>query len=308
MMKKYIYLFIIQILISLYSCGGQKDIYMYTSFHEPADQGLRFLYSIDGAHWDSIPGVWLKPEVGLQKVMRDPSIIRTEDGIYRLVWTSSWKGDRGFGYSCSKDLIHWSDERFISVMTDTSTVNVWAPELFYDDTRCETMIVWASCVPHKFERGLEDEDNNHRLYYTTTKDFKTFSKAHLLFDTHFSAIDAMILKRGNNEYVMVLKDNTRNNRNLKVSFARNPHGPWTEPSAPITEDFVEGPTVANTGKGYIIYYDRYRRGDFGALKTSDFRNFTDYTDSISVPMLHKHGTIFRAPEKIVREILKLHKQ
>lgn len=40
---------------------------------------------------------------------------------------------------------------------DTTTVNVWAPELFYDDCNNELMIVWASCIPGKFERGIEDE-------------------------------------------------------------------------------------------------------------------------------------------------------
>ena len=87
------------------SCGGNKDYYMFTSFHEPADEGLRYLYSEDGIHWDSIPGVWLKPELGQHQLMRDPSMVRTPDGTYHLVWTTSWKGDLGFGYAHSKDLI-----------------------------------------------------------------------------------------------------------------------------------------------------------------------------------------------------------
>ncbi len=306
-MKKYTFILIIFISIILKSCSVHEDIYMYTSFHEPAIDGLRFLYSKDGLHWDSIPGIWLAPKVGNQKVMRDPSMLRTPDGVYHLVWTSSWKGDRGFGYSSSRDLIHWSKERLIEVMPDTTTVNVWAPELFYDDTCNEMMIVWASCVPHRFDKGIEDEDNNHRLYYTTTKDFKTFSPSRLLFDTGFSAIDAMILKRDINDYVMILKDNTRPNRNLKVSFAKKPQGPWTVPSSAFTEEFVEGPAVAKTDKGYIIYYDRYRKGDFGAMKTTDFEHFTDYTDSISIPQLHKHGTIFRTSAKTVKKLLKQHR-
>ena len=95
-------------LLFLASCGGNKDYYMFTSFHEPADEGLRYLYSEDGMHWDSIPGVWLKPELGQHQLMRDPSMVRTPDGTYHLVWTTSWKGDLGFGYAHSKDLIHWS--------------------------------------------------------------------------------------------------------------------------------------------------------------------------------------------------------
>ena len=79
-------------LLSLDSCNTQY--YMYSSFHEPATDGLRFLYSKNGATWDSVPGVWLKPEVGSQRVMRDPSILQTPDGTFHLVWTSSWKGDQ----------------------------------------------------------------------------------------------------------------------------------------------------------------------------------------------------------------------
>ena len=98
--------------------------------------------------------------------MRDPSIVRSGDGTFHLVWTSSWKGDLGFGYAHSKDLIHWSEEKFIPVMAhDSTTVNVWAPELFYDDEKDEFMVVWASCIPYKFEKGIEDELPSPVLHY-----------------------------------------------------------------------------------------------------------------------------------------------
>ena len=144
--------------------SAQRQVYVSTSFHEPATDGLRFIYSYDGWHWDSIPGTWLRPEVGKQKVMRDPSVIRTPDGTFHLVWTSSWRGDRGFGYASSKDLKHWSEQRFIEVMSDTTTVNVWAPELFWDDDRQQAVIIWASCIPGKFPDGQEEHKNNPRLY------------------------------------------------------------------------------------------------------------------------------------------------
>ena len=215
-------------LLFLASCGGNKDYYMFTSFHEPADEGLRYLYSEDGIHWDSIPGVWLKPELGQHQLMRDPSMVRTPDGTYHLVWTTSWKGDLGFGYAHSKDLIHWSEQQMIPVMADEpTTINVWAPEIFYDDENDQFMVVWASCVPGRFEKGIEEENNNHRLYYITTKDFKTVSKAKLLYDPGFSTIDAVIVKRAKNDYVMVLKDNTRPERNLKIAFSDSMTGPYS---------------------------------------------------------------------------------
>ncbi len=305
-MKKVLFCIIVLLTAIMPSLSFAKDIYVSTSFHEPADEGLRFIYSYDGVHWDSIQGTFLHPDVGVQKVMRDPSIVKGPDGTYHLVWTSSWKGDRGFGYASSKDLIHWSEEQHIIVMEDTTTVNTWAPELFYDDVNEQYMIVWASCVPGKFPDYEEEHLNNHRLYYVTTKDFKTFSKAELLIDPDFSCIDATLVKRDNDDYVMVLKDNSRNHCNIKVAFAKSPYGPWSKASEAFTEIFSEGPTVALVDGWYYIYFDCYRKKIYGSARTKDFINFEDQTDVVSFPVGHKHGTVFMAPEEIVNGLIKAH--
>lgn len=280
---------------------GQKTVYVSTSFHEPATEGLRFIYSKDGYHWDSIPGTWLAPKVGTQKVMRDPSLTQSPDGTFHLVWTSSWRGDLGFGYSKSKDLIHWSKEQFIPVMKDEpTTVNVWAPEIFYDDTKAQFVVVWASCIPGRFPNGQEEAKNNHRLYYITTKDFKTISKAKLFYDPGFSSIDATIVKRGKSDYVLVFKDNTRPNRNIKVAFSKSPIGPYSKASEAFTESFTEGPTVEKVGSDYLIYFDAYQKFAYGAVRTKDFVHFEDISNKVNVPVGHKHGTIFKAPESLVQ--------
>ena len=291
------------LLTLMLTASAQREVYVSTSFHEPATDGLRFIYSYDGWQWDSIPGTWLKPEVGVQRVMRDPSIIRTPDGMFHLVWTSSWRGDRGFGYACSKDLKHWSEQRFIEVMTDPQTVNVWAPELFWDDERQQAVIIWASCIPGKFPDGQEEHKNNHRLYYTTTKDFKTFAPTKLMIDPGFSCIDATLVKRGKRDYVMVLKDNTRPERDIKVAYSKSPYGPWSKASEPFTGKMMEGPTTCKVAAGWLIYYDRYQLKDFGAHFTKDFVQFEDVSKKVKVPVLHKHGTIFRAPEQLVYNLL-----
>lgn len=280
------------------------EIYVSTSFYEPANEGLRFVYSRDGVHWDSIPGTFLRPEVGTQRVMRDPSIVKGQDGTFHLVWTCSWKGDLGFGYSSSRDLIHWSQERFVKVMDDTTTVNVWAPELFYDDERRQYMVIWASCVPGRFADGQEAHDNNHRLYYTTTTDFKTFGKARLLLEPGFSCIDATVVKRGVKDYVLVFKDNSRSQRSLKVAFASSPYGPWSKASEAFTEKFSEGPSVAKVNDWWCIYYDSYRRKVYGAARTKDFIHFENQTDDVDFPIGHKHGTVFMVEDSVVEKLIR----
>ena len=302
-MKRLFLLLLTTLLLSI-SNSLAKDIYVSTSFHEPANEGLRFIYSYDGITWDSIQGTFLRPMVGVQKLMRDPSIVKGPDGTFHLVWTSSWRGDRGFGYSSSKDLIHWTSQRFIETGMDTTTVNTWAPELFYDDVKRQYLIIWASCVPGRFPDGQEEHKNNHRLYYMTTKDFRTFSKTQLFYEPGFSAIDATLVKRGNNDYVMVVKDNTRPMRNIKVAFAKSPYGLWSAASEPFTEQFTEGPSTAKVGDWYYIYYDSYRHKIYGAHRTKDFKTFQDQTGSVKFPVGHKHGTVFMADEKLVEGLVK----
>lgn len=291
------------LLIVLASCNN--NAYLFTSFHEPADKGLRMLYSIDGKRWTDLDTVLLQPEVGNQKVMRDPSMVKGPEGTFHLVWTSSWRGDKGFGYASSKDLINWSKQSFISVMAyEPTTVNVWAPELFYDDVQKQYIIIWASCVPGKFEKGMEEDSNNHRMYFTTTKDFKTFSDTKLFLDPGFSVIDAVIVKRAANDYVLVLKDNTRPERDIKVAFADNPIGPWKNISKPFTDNFTEGPSVVKLGDEWLIYYDSYQKKIYETSATKDFIHFENATKKTRVPEGHKHGTIVPVTRKIVKQLKK----
>jgi hypothetical protein len=206
----------------------------------------------------------------------------------------------GFGYASSKDLINWSEQQFIPVMAfDTSTVNVWAPELFYDEKSEKIIIIWASTIPYKFEKGIEEEMNNHRMYFTTTQDFKTFAETKLFLDPGFSVIDATIVKQTKNDYVLILKDNTRPNRNLKVAFSDSPYGPWNNISEPFTGQLTEGPTIVKPADEWLIYFDSYGDKSYKAVKTKDFINFYDASDEISIPEGHKHGTIFKTRVRIL---------
>lgn len=296
---------IIILVIALAAISCSNKAYLFTSFHEPADAGLRMLYSYDGYKWNDFNKIFLKPEIGNQKVMRDPSMVQGPDGTFHLVWTTSWRGDKGFGYASSKDLLHWSKQKLIPVMEhEPSTVNVWAPELFYDDVAKDYKIIWASTLPGRFERGIEEDSNNHRMYITATKDFENFSSAKLFIDPKFSVIDAVIVKRAAKDYVLVLKDNTRPERNLKVAFSDAPSGPWKDVSAPFSENFTEGPSVVKIKDKWLIYFDAYRKASYDAVATKDFIHFEDINNKISIPKGHKHGTIVPVKKKVVKQLLK----
>ena len=293
------------IVFILFLSACSQSWYVFTSFREPANEGLRLLYSRDARHWDRLDTIFLAPGVGKQKVMRDPSIVKGPDDSFHLVWTSSWQGDKGFGYASSKDLIHWTPQQFIPVMAhEPTTVNVWAPELFYDHDSSRYIIVWASCIPGRFEKGMEADSNNHRLYYTTTKDFNQFTPTKLFMDPGFSVIDAVIVRRAKNDFVLVLKDNTRPERNLKLAFGKSATGPWSNVSAKFSDKFTEGPSVVKAGEDWLIYFDAYQEKSYLAVSTQDFKSFTVPDPAISVPEGHKHGTIVQTNKKTIRRLLK----
>lgn len=289
---------------SISTAQKEKEIYLFTSFREPATEGLYLAYSEDGYHWNDLGGGFLKPEVGESKIMRDPSIVKGANGWYHLVWTTDWRGGTGFGYATSKDLIHWSPQHYIPVMKkEPEVVNIWAPELFYDESKQRYIIVWASTIPFRFDKGVEEEKNNHRLYYVTTKDFTTFSETKLFLDPGFSCIDAVIVKKAKKEYVLVVKDNTRPMRNIKVAFAKSPLGPYEKISDSFTSFLSEGPTVMKKEKDWLIYYDNYGEKNYKAVKTSDFVHFEDVSTKISLPEGHKHGTITTISGEVLKGLI-----
>jgi hypothetical protein len=296
---------VLLVLISLSSCVSKKaEAYLFTSFREPATDGLYLASSEDGYHWKDLGGPYLKPEAGKSKIMRDPSIVKGKNDVYHMVWTTDWKGGDGFGYASSKDLIHWSEQHYIHVMkNEPEVVNVWAPEIFYDDEQDRYIIIWASTIPFRYAKGQEDEKNNHRMYYVTTKDFKTFSDTKLFFEPGFSVIDCVIVKRAKNDYLLVLKDNTRPMRNIKVAFGKTPLGPFSAISEPLTDYLSEGPTVLKKGNDWLIYYDNYGAKNYQAIRTSDFKKFENVSSQIKLPEGHKHGTITTISKKNLKALI-----
>ena len=283
--------------------ADSTNAFIFTSFNNTEQNGLRFLYSYDAYHWTNVPGKFLVPSVGPNKILRDPSISQGPDGVFHLVWTCGWHGDDGFGYASSRDLVHWSAQQYVEVMkAEPATVNVWAPELFYDQPSGLYYIIWSSTIPGRFPDHLEPHTNNHRAYYTTTRDFKTFTPGRLFFDQDYSVIDGFMVRDGA-RYVFINKDNTRPNRNLRVAFGDSPLGPWSPSSPAFTEKFTEGPAALKVGDDWLIYFDAYEEKIYGAVKTRDFKTFVNITKEVSFPEGHKHGTAIRVDRTVLDYLL-----
>ena len=220
---------------------GNDPVYMFCYFKGNGEDGLHYAQSTDGYTWKTMfnDSSVLTPTVSKDKLMRDPCIIKGKDGKYHMVWTVSWN-DRGIGYASSGDLLHWSEQRFIPVMAhEDSARNTWAPEITYDG-REEYMIYWATTITGRFALTDPSAESkyNHRIYYTTTKDFKKFSKTKLLYDPGFNVIDASIVKN-NKDFVMFLKNETRSpvEKNIRIAVSKKLTGPYTAAGPAITGNY-----------------------------------------------------------------------
>lgn len=263
--------------------------------------------SHDGYHWTALSRdrSFLTPQVG-SKLMRDPSLVQGPDGIFHMVWTAGW-GDRVIGYASSRDLIHWSPQQAIPVMMHEPTArNAWAPELFYDDQQKQFLIFWATTIPGRFPKteGTGDNGWNHRIYATTTQDFKTFAPTRLFFDAGFNVIDATILKaRG--QYYLIVKDETKTpvKKNLRVARSPQAEGPYQGVSAPITVSWVEGPSAIRTGDEFLIYFDHYVAPQYyGAVRSRDLIHWEDVSQKVHFPQGARHGTVVQVSEDVVAKL------
>ncbi|MBI1390275.1 MAG: family 43 glycosylhydrolase [bacterium] len=278
---------------------------LFSYFTGNGEDGLHFAASEDGLNWTALNGghSFLHPYIGESKLMRDPCVLLGPDQRFHLVWTTGW-GGHGIGIAHSSDLIHWSAERNIPVMDhEPEARNCWAPEIFYDEESKQYVIFWATTIPGRFTEtsGSSETDYNHRIYCTTTRDFETYSDTRVFYDDGFNVIDSTIFKRGPHDFVMFLKNETLKppEKNIRMAFSKSPLGPWSSSTPPISgEDWAEGPTAIRIGEYCYVYFDKYRKGEYGAVRSRDFENWEDVSNQLHVPEGLRHGTVFRVPSSI----------
>lgn len=321
-MNRNIINFVIQALIavSILLCGEyakasesekESGYYVFCYFMNNGEDGVHLALSRDGYNWNALNGnkSILPPPLGKNtKLTRDPSITYGEDGIFRLVWTVSWDG-RSFGYAQSNDLINWSNFEIIpSMETEPTTRNTWAPEVFYDKGSQLFYILWSSTIPGRFspaDKGTSEAAYDHRVYYLTTKDFKSYSPTQLYFNPGHNVIDAFLAKC-DKTYYLFYKDETllpEAKKNILVATASTPTGPFSPGKVISAENWVEGPSMISVNGEMLVYYDCYTKGKYGAVRSKDGENWEDVSHLISFPKGTRHGTAFEVKKEIYQGLV-----
>ncbi len=188
---------------------ADQDLFLLSYFKDNGQEGVFLAYSEDGFKFSALNDdrpIFVPPEWEGQNLTRDPSILYNE-GLFRMVWTSNWQGT-SFGAVCSPDLKQWYKPVKVHPFTewprDDSPRNVWAPEVHWDPTQRNYLILWSSATKSLEGKGghnsggLENDKTmnvkvdlrHHRTFYSRSADFQTFSNARIFFNPGVSQIDA----------------------------------------------------------------------------------------------------------------------
>jgi beta-xylosidase len=295
------------------SAFAADTAYLFTYFIKNGEDGLHLAWSDDGYKWQPLAEgrSSLAPKIGSkEKLMRDPCIARGPDGTYHMVWTSGW-WEKGIGYASTKDFITWSEQKEIPVMAhEPDARNSWAPEIVYDDTKGEFIIFWATTIPGRFPSvGGSEDDLNHRMYCTTTKDFATFTPTELFYDPGFNCIDATFLQADGKLWI-VIKDETKfpvAAKNLRIGPAGTLRGPFGPLSSPFTPAglWVEGPSAVKVGDEYLVYFDAYTEKHYSAMRSRDLKTWEQvpagklFFPFEKTPERMRHGTVLEVPRALI---------
>lgn len=288
-----------------------ETAYLFSYFKTKSDRdGLLLAWSADGLQWHELNGGQsvLHPTAGEEKRLRDPYVLQGPDGTFHLVWTTGWKG-RTIGYASSRDLIHWSAQKTLSLMQDyPSTLNCWAPKITYDEANKTFLLYWASALPGRFPEtdAVFRPENNHRIYCVRTQDFTSFTRPDIFFDPGYITIDATILSTENLHYMFYKGDKPvdgKIQKRIYLATAAEIGGPFTEQGPAIANDPVEGPSICRVGHDYYLYYDYFTRNRYGVSRSTDLRHWTEITEQLAMPPGASHGRVFPVSGEVVRNLL-----
>ena len=284
------------------------EAFLFAYFTGNGEDGLHLAGSVDGYRWEALGGgkSFLPPLAGKEKLLRDPCVARGPDGLWHVVWTCGWWENR-IGYAATADFVHWTKVRELPVMAHEPTVrNTWAPEVVLDAANAQFVLFWASTIPGRFPAtdGSSEDGLDHRLYATTTRDWVTFTETRLLLDPGFSVIDGTFVRTRDGELLLLVKDETLRpeKKHLRCVPAEGWLGPFGPPRAPFSRSWVEGPSALWVGDHFVVYFDCYRDGRFGALRTTDFATFEDVSDRIVLPAGCRHGTASAVPLSLLEAL------
>ncbi|MCH5187020.1 MAG: glycoside hydrolase family 43 protein [Oscillospiraceae bacterium] len=298
--------------------------YLFVHFREtttPDGEQVYFAISRDGFHWEALndgrPVLWAYYG---DKGVRDMTVVRDKNtGRFHIFATDlslsygmrgkyehSWRninmhGSKDLAHWWSDDLVHWSEQEMIT-LGDEKCGCIWAPDIIYDKEHEDYVLHWSYC----------HAGNNYgpmAIYYSRTKDFKSFSKPELLYRKEDSGcIDSAMYEEDGKYYLFVKSEN--NPKRMILLVSDHVTGPFTrverfdESMLAVEEGLYEAPTAVRLCDGrwclFIDYYGVRGAGQGYVPFVAPSMASGDFLRSdaaFEFPYGFKHGTILTITEE-----------
>ena len=295
--------------------GGEAAGYLFAYFEGGGDQNLmeqlRFAVSEDAQNWYALNGnrpIIASDSISESGGIRDPHILRGEDGYYYIVATDmhtydpkqGWGANPGIVLLKSKDLVNWMHAK-INLAKDWSknfgdAYWVWAPQTIYDRKARKYMIY--------FTLQRNDRKTLITYYAYANKDFTAFeSEPKVLFSAKYGSIDADIIEK-DGVFHLFYKGNTKDEHGKEIkngiqqAMSKKLTGPYKEDFEYLdayagTRTHVEGSGVfqLNNSEDWILMYDLYSSGRYEFQRSKDLKTFTKEPESFRKDFFPRHGTV-----------------
>ncbi len=289
---------------------AEKDfagyLFAYFKGNDVKDEAVCYAISRDGYNYLTLNNN--TPILDSKKIsstggVRDPHIIRTEDGkaFYMVVtdMTSSkgWDSNRAMVLLKSTDLVNWTSS-IINIQQkykgQEDLKRVWAPQTIYDPDAKKYMIYWS----------MQHGDGADIIYYAyANNDFTDLEgepKVLFLPKNKKSCIDGDIINKNGLYYMFYKTEGHGNGIRLAITDSLA-SGKWIEQPGykQQTRDAVEGSSLfklINTDT-YILMYDVYMKGKYQFCESKDLDVFKVIDKEISMDFHPRHGSIIPVTRK-----------
>lgn len=316
-MKKHLLLTALFAVMTLGAIAGKKPVvkeepkdpnemvaYLFTYFNSnrPQDEQICYAISDDGYNYTPLNHgnpVISSDTIALTQCVRDPHILRGEDGktFYMVVTDmksdNGWASNRGMVLLKSTDLINWqhSTINFPTRYTKAwkNVIRVWAPETIYDHKAGKYMVFYSL--------RKSDSDSYDKIYYQyANEDFTDLEgEPKYLFDAGNATIDGdIVYNEADQMYHLFYKQES--GRGIYQAVAKNLTDKWQMLDGHVeqTEEAVEGVGVCKAidGKSWIIMYDCYMNKHYQFCTSEDLKTFKFVQNTeMKGKFTPRHGTI-----------------
>lgn len=276
------------------------NAYLFSYFvgNGPGQEAIHYALSEDGFNYYALNGN--QPVVDSKAIstsggVRDPHILRGEDGDFYMVVTDLYVPEMGWQNTAmvllkSSDLINWShtvlDIPELYPENFGEVNRVWAPQTIYDGKEGKYMVYWSM-------RHNQDKDI---IYYAYANDDFTglVSEPRQLLFKEGACIDGDIVKM-DGKFHLFFKNEDDGAKGIMKAVSDKINEGYV-----VGEDYVDQTDAQVEGSGtfqmigsdkFILMYDMYTSGKYQFCESTDLKYFSVIDEAVSMNFHPRHGSV-----------------